>query len=463
MNMFDIGKNGSRHLQEGIVASGTVHHLCGCDVCATVSFEISEEKSGGSSAVTLNVISPPVGYEEGWYDMVLLGENGVFASPISPDPVNGMSSIHVSKAGFYSVSLSPSHKNTDQAMAWSDNEEGLPDNAPCHLLLDEPFPTGISERFALYPLIEVTLTASKEEHLDEVKSDDNDPFWVVGDSCDYELYFDPAHKAFPLCRHDDHSGDKFLALSACNGDASNKTTAILLGDSHAHELTSVMKKYHPELNEWYLPRGYHGAGIYHNLSPDNKYEEYLKGEVKAEFVEGTMLHFLRNGEYEALQKKHKFNIWFFESGAWDLRDVGLSEYEDRITELFEAFVKFRELFKDTDTPLRLVWLGVPAFSFKRKHWGGMEKRTNVKEYRAHLATAKKAKESDIKMLPFFDATYPVFRQSCDTHHYICNYKAGHWTTGMPLKDYNPIGHEILKSVLHEGNVCIADDSLVVEK
>ena len=51
--------------------------------------------------------------------MVLLGKNGVFASPISPDPVNGMTSIHVSKAGFYRVSLSPSHKNTgDQAMAW---------------------------------------------------------------------------------------------------------------------------------------------------------------------------------------------------------------------------------------------------------------------------------------------------------------------------------------------------------
>ena len=67
----------------------------------------------------MNVISPPVGYGEGWFDMVLLGKNGVFASPISPDPVNGMTSIHVSKAGFYRVSLSPSHKNTgDQAMAW---------------------------------------------------------------------------------------------------------------------------------------------------------------------------------------------------------------------------------------------------------------------------------------------------------------------------------------------------------
>ena len=192
----------------------------------------------------------------------------------------------------------------------------------------------------MYPLIVVTAltTVSKEEHLDdeEVKSDDNDPFWAVGDSCDYELYFDPAHRAFPLCHHDDHSGDKFLASSACNGDSSNKTsTAILLGDSHAYELMSVMKKCinHPELlNEWYhLPRGFHGAGIFHNLSPDNKYEEYLKGKVKAEFVKGTMLHFLWNGEYEALQKKHKFNIWFFESGAWDLRDVGLSEYEDALS------------------------------------------------------------------------------------------------------------------------------------
>lgn len=448
MNMFLHRQNDAA--SKG-VASGTVHRLCGCDVCTTVSFDISKEKYGGSLTVTLNVIDPPVGHEEGWYDMVLLGENGVFASPISSDPTSGMTSIRVSKAGFYRVGLSPSHKNADQAMALTDNEqEGLPDNAPCHLLMEEPFPVGISERFTRYPRIEVTLPALKENEKssDDIHSDGNDPFWVVDDSCDYELYFDPVNKVFPLCHHD--RSDKPLVSSACHGDTS-KASAILLGDSHAHCLTDVMRGYHPEVKGWYVHSVYHGTGIYFNLSSKNKFEEYIQGLVKAEFVEGKMLQSLRNGEYEALQKEHKFNIWFFGSGAWDLRDVSVSEYEDDLTELFDAFVKFRELFKDTDSPLRLVWLGVPSFSFNTNGWKGMQKHTNVKGCKAHLATAKKAKECDIKMLPFFDVTYPVFRQSCDSHHYICNKKVDY---SKQLKEYNPIGHEFLKVVLDEGNVCI---------
>ena len=57
---------------------------------------------------------------------------------------------------------------------------------------------------------------------------------------------------------------------------------------------------------------------------------------------------------------------------------------------------------------------------------------------------------------------PVFRQSCDTHHYLCIGKALVDFT-KPLKEYNPIGHEYLQTVLDEGNVCTEDDSLFVEK
>ena len=76
-----------------------------------------------SLPIPLNVITPPTGQEEGWCDMVLLSENGVFASLISSDPTSGMTSIHVSKARFHRVCLSPTHANADQAIALKDNAE----------------------------------------------------------------------------------------------------------------------------------------------------------------------------------------------------------------------------------------------------------------------------------------------------------------------------------------------------
>ena len=85
-------------------------------------------------------------------------------------------------------------------------------------------------------------------HSDNVNSDNNDQFWVVHDSCDYELCFERVNKFFPLCHHD--RSDKNLVSRCCHGDkskvsTSSHETAILLGDSHAHKLTSTMKGHHP--------------------------------------------------------------------------------------------------------------------------------------------------------------------------------------------------------------------------
>jgi len=184
---------------------------------------------------------------------------------------------------------------------------------------------------------------------------------------------------------------------------------------------------------------YHGVGIYLNKAPHYGFNAYVAGQMKPEFVRGKMLENLKTGRYRSLQMEHKFTTWFFQSGHWDLRDATLGEYERHLAELFREFAKFRDKFRNSVVPFRIVWLGFPAFSYKREMWGGMEMRTNVKLALADRAVVKIARKYGVEVLPFFNLTYPLYRQSCDSHHYVCQHGN--------LKESNPIGYEFLELVL----------------
>lgn len=408
------------------------HYLCGCNLCARISFKVSSTNTTGAALVHFNFIDTPKGLQDGWYDAVLLGENGVFASPISTNPSNKMNSIQVNKSGWYRLSISPSHPSTELALATAQFQESIGPDAPCPLLLQSQLGSGKRKNEDMFPSIHISV--ENEDYENEYN-----PFWKVSSDCDYKLYFDSNDKLFPICHHSKNKD----ASKSSQSLAANTPRTYFLGDSHVHEMFAVMDKYRPDLQitkGWNISQTYHGDGIYHNLSPDDHYEEYVKGNVKNEFVLGKMLTRLRNGEYEELQREKKYNIWMFESGHWDLRDVSLEVYLEHVIELLDEFVKFREKFKDTDAALKLVWIGYPAYSFKRHRFGGMEKRTNVKLFKATHLTAKEAKRRDIEVFPFFDITYPLFRESCDTHHFLCRRQAS----------LSPIGYEILKLVLKVG-------------
>ena len=81
---------------------------------------------------------------------------------------------------------------------------------------------------------------------------------------------------------------------------------------------------------------------------------------------------------------HNYNENLFESGTRDLRDVSLSAYKNQVTEYFVAFVKFRESFKNTDSPLRLVHYGS---EYTNLHFHSIGKHGD--KYRAHSVTAKR--------------------------------------------------------------------------
>lgn len=414
------------------VNDSAFYDLCGCNLCARVSLKVSSVNATGDALVHINIIDAPEGWQDGWYDAVLLGENGVFASPVSTNPTNKMNSIQVNKSGWYRLSLSPSHASTELALAAARFQESISPDAPCPLLLKSQLGSGKKKNENMFPSIHVSIENERNEN-------EYSPFWKVTSDCDYKLYFDSTDKLFPIC----HQGNKDASKSRQNSFASKMPKTYFLGDSHVHEMFAVMDKYLPDLQinkGWNISQTYHGDGIYHNLSPDEHYEEYVKGNVRNEFVLGKMLTRLRNGEYEELQREKKYNIWMFESGHWDLRDVSLEVYLEHVVELLDEFVKLREKFKDTDAALKLIWIGYPAYSFKRHRFGGMEKRTNVKLFRATHLTAKEAKRRDIEVFPFFDITYPLFRGSCDTHHFLCR--------RQPY--LSPIAYEILKLVLKVG-------------
>lgn len=128
-----------------------------------------------------------------------------------------------------------------------------------------------------------------------------------------------------------------------------------------------------------------------------------------------MMRNLNNGVYDNLQRRHAYHVWAFQSGHWDLRDQTIERYCRNVKNLMRAMDSFRMRHPG----MKLVWSGVPPYSYKVTKWGALERRTNLKLLLGDQCVQQWAASFNIRSVSFMDIALPFYRESCDTHHYFC--------------------------------------------
>ena len=103
------------------------------------------------------------------------------------------------------------------------------------------------------------------------------------------------------------------------------------------------------------------------------------------------------------------------TGHWDLRDQTVDMYKYGLDIFFERLVAFRERHPG----VQVMWSGVPPYSHQHGEWGGKERRTNLKIMLGDRHARALAAKHGIIALPFFELALPFYRDSCDSHHYLC--------------------------------------------
>ncbi|KAJ8021262.1 hypothetical protein HOLleu_38409 [Holothuria leucospilota] len=399
---------------EKIIPWGTAVRMCGCLYCFNVSLTINS--SGNLHADIANVqqsTSSNASFNSthvAFFDMLIEGQNGVFAKLVTDrdDVFDELSSdVPLYSGGLFNVSLTLQYLTNNSAFG-----------------LDNPQP----------PPLDCTLkTPKNESHIviavEEIHRQINQTKqrgWIYAsgefqnirnitpilDTGEVAVYFQqPAeYKQYfvcPLCPPTEN-------LYKCVKD---KRT-ILLGDSHVRYIWTSLQQQIPNINASEISWRFfeHGPGIYRNVATVGKdnFVKYVNGSIPASFSPGPMLTQLCKGFYKDLQEKHHFDTWVVSSGHWDLRDDTVESYITHLEELLKEWTQFQ-----SQHFVQVIWNGVPSFSYKAKSFGGLERRTNVKIAVADAKTKLLTAKYNITYVPFFDLSYPFYRYSCDTHHYLC--------------------------------------------
>ena len=157
-----------------------------------------------------------------------------------------------------------------------------------------------------------------------------------------------------------------------------------------------------------------GLGIYHNIAVDLNPLEYQLGRIPAQFVPGTILSHLQDGNYSNIALEGNYKIWVFNSGHYDLRDANVDAYLTHLDELFPLLAQFQQQFN-----LSIIWNGNAPFSYRMKQYLKQEHRSNPAIALAEDYVQTIAKKYGITYVNQFDALLPFYSFSCDDHHYLC--------------------------------------------
>ncbi|KAJ8048261.1 hypothetical protein HOLleu_00506 [Holothuria leucospilota] len=391
--------------------------LCGCERCFKVILQcrgtglifVDIKAFNNSMLSTKHVLSEAEEYSDMLYFvMKVQGDDEIWSTLISDQDVllAKLVPIKVSSSGRYNLSLTLIYTNKSSAYGlekYQRKELHCPlcqtSGSPCHITIQ----AHVSEEN-----VDTARSGWVPITMDDISSNTT----VVSDN-DVSAYFRS------------WKNDTFFKCPTCEGSelldkCLVKKKFMLLGDSHMGNVWKVLQKHIRRVGkkmavQWKMRVD--GYGVYHNLSPDKDFKGYMQGKVPPVFVPGNMIKGLQSGLYLKLQQKNKFDAWIFSSGHWDLRDTSVDKYMSHLEELFQKWSEFQR-----NTSVWLVWNGVPAYSFNRHMWGGLEKRTNIKIGLADHETKDLCERYNITYVPFFDISFPFYAKSCDTHHYLCDGK-----------------------------------------
>jgi len=313
------------------------------------------------------------------------GGNSIQSSIITNDPAfYGLLPIIIHRSGIYEVKISLSYNNTNSAYGLKDLQET---ELACELLNEDgKHITLVVPRKKMHNANSASSVNVKGNHSNithtthtthathNAHSTHVGSMWMLGHQSMHNTlrYKPPQHTNTKVTKHyiSPHSGEVHHKYETNLKNCICDKSIVLLGDSHSDVVYNTLKKLNLDCNMIFK---YDGLGVMHNTSPDIDFEGYSTGLVGSQFVKGQMLINLENGYYLDLVHTNHSKTFIIQSGHWDLRDVTLETYITNIDKLFNLWVKFRML-----TGIHLIWFGVPAYSFRRSMWGGLEKRTNVK-------------------------------------------------------------------------------------
>lgn len=385
----------NKSISDGNITSPNV--LCGCGRCFKVILQFRgtghifvDINAFNNSVLNTNHIRNEAGeYSDiSYFVMKLQGDDEIWSTLVSDKDVSiaRLEHIRVSSSGKYNVSLTLIYRNRSSAYGlekYQTKELHCPlcqtNGSSCHITLQvNVFEANVRNGSCGW----VPITPGERSTNKIIISDH-----------DLHAYFrswktDKTFFKCPTCE-----GVKLLDVCLV------KKRFMLLGDSHMRKIWNVLQKHIRRVQsnmtvQWRMRQD--GHGVYHNLSPDKDFKGYTQGKVPPVFVPGDMIKGLQSGLYYKLQQQNQFDAWIFTSGHWDLRDTSVDEYISHLEELFEMWSEFQRT-----TGVWLVWNGIPAYSFNRYAWEGMEKRTNIKIGLADHETKDLCKRYNITYVPFF--------------------------------------------------------------
>eukprot|EP01063_Lacrimia_lanifica_P006959 TRINITY_DN14408_c0_g1_i1.p1 TRINITY_DN14408_c0_g1~~TRINITY_DN14408_c0_g1_i1.p1 ORF type:complete len:471 (+),score=98.00 TRINITY_DN14408_c0_g1_i1:92-1504(+) len=119
-------------------------------------------------------------------------------------------------------------------------------------------------------------------------------------------------------------------------------------------------------------------------------------------------------------------------GAWDLRDVRLDVYCERVKRLA---AKIEALGLQRDNPsVRFIWRATTAYSYMGKNYRSSDLRTNEKIAMANACARRHLSHGRWEFHDSFAFTHPLFYAPCDSHHYLCPVYPGRVaTTPVPCR------------------------------
>lgn len=323
----------------------------------------------------------------------ITGGNSLQSSIVTNDVAfHDLLPICISHPGSYNVSFSLLYNTSMSAYAlqdWQEAENG------CELLSELGKPITLTVPWSFFNSMKV----SQSRIL---------PSWTLAQN---SMHSEKGLYKYRVGKHYISPYDGKLVHASALQACICRRRIVLLGDSHTAVVHELMKRLGINCHVIFREDG---KGVMHNISPDIDMNAYVRGELPAKYVQGSMLENLESGLYSSFVHVNGSKTFIIQTGHWDLRDTDIDKYKSNMKLLISKWVEFRKLHH-----IKLIWFGVPAYSFHRPMWGGMEKRTNIKLALADNYMKSLCKSYHIPHISFFDISFPFYKESCDTHHYVC--------------------------------------------
>eukprot|EP01064_Diplonema_japonicum_P023451 TRINITY_DN33879_c0_g1_i1.p1 TRINITY_DN33879_c0_g1~~TRINITY_DN33879_c0_g1_i1.p1 ORF type:complete len:537 (+),score=64.38 TRINITY_DN33879_c0_g1_i1:57-1613(+) len=119
------------------------------------------------------------------------------------------------------------------------------------------------------------------------------------------------------------------------------------------------------------------------------------------------------------------NIVVMNFGHWDLRDITHAQFCARL-EVFLAYLDEKGMFNPqfmSQMNVTYVWRTTPSYSYNRigssYPYTMTDRRTNQAIQASNTCAQHLLSFYPVKIHDTFGYVYPAFRETCDTHHYLC--------------------------------------------